>query len=183
MALPVARSEDEAQLYLDLHPCERCQAADTDWQTALSQDDGAPVRRYHGVCRRCQAAREFIFRLPERPTLPGDDDLVFLGGPEPSQLFDAGEWRLISDAGIREGGAPPDTGSVTERRHAFALGVAALAEVLKFIPDDGDEVPDSAFWTPHGRAAYEQKPARFTREYLERWLDDFQDEFEARFRD
>ncbi|WP_326558396.1 hypothetical protein [Micromonospora sp. NBC_01796] len=183
MALPVARSEDEAQLYLDLHPCERCQVADVDWRTAPGQDEGAPSRRYYGVCRRCQASREFAFRLPGRPTPPGPDDLVFFGGPEPSQLFDAGEWRLISDAGIHEGGAPPDTGSYAERKHAFALGVAALAEVLKFIPDGADAVPETAFWTPHGRAAYDQKPDRFTREYLERWLDGFQEELEARFRD
>jgi hypothetical protein len=183
MALPIARSRDEAHLYLDLHPCERCHRSDVDWQDALTHDDGAPARRYFGVCPGCGEQREFTFRLPEKPALPGPDDLVFFGGPEHSQLFDAGEWRMIADAAIQEGSAPSDSHTRDERRRAFALGVAALGEVLKFIPEGVDAVPESAFWTPHGRAAYEENPRRFERGYLTRWLETFQDEMTARFRD
>nr|MDT0659345.1 hypothetical protein [Micromonospora sp. DSM 115978] len=183
MLLPMARSRDEAELYLSLHPCERCQTADVDWQVTTGHDGARRLCRYQGACRRCQAPREFVFPVPERLATPGPDDVVFFGGPEPSTLFDAGEWRLISDTGIHEGGAPPSHGPEAERRHAFTLGVAALAEVLKFIPDGADAVPESAFWTPHGRAAYDQHPDRFTREYVQRWLDRFRDELQARFPD
>ncbi|MDG4831662.1 hypothetical protein O7627_20485 [Solwaraspora sp. WMMD1047] len=184
MVLPIARSRDEVDLYLSLHPCERCQTADADWRMSTARDgDGRRICRYQGACRRCQAAREFTFLVPERPAVPGPDDLIFFGGPEPSRLFDAGEWRLISDAGIHEGGAPPSHGPAAERRRAFTLGVAALAEVLKFIPDGAEAVPESAFWTPHGRAAYDQHPDRFTRDYVQRRLDQFRDELEARFPD
>ncbi|MBX6722255.1 MAG: hypothetical protein IRY92_03305 [Dactylosporangium sp.] len=61
--------------------------------------------------------------------------------------------------------------------------MAVLGEVLKFIPEGVDAVPESAFWTPHGRAAYEENPRRFERGYLTRWLETFQDEMAARFRD
>ncbi|GAB3813888.1 hypothetical protein [Micromonospora zhanjiangensis] len=183
MALPVVRSRDEAHLYMDLHPCDRCGGVDITWDSALTDDEDAPARRYHGVCQSCRAPREFVFRLPERPALPGPDDVFFFGGPEPSQLLDAGEWSLVATMGIRDGSAPP-SGSPereTERKQAFALGVAAFAEMLKFLPEGTDEVPDSAFWTPHGRAERERYPAQFTRERLEARLEGFRMEMKLRY--
>lgn len=183
MALPVARSRDEAHLYMDLHPCERCGSAETDWQAALVSDEGEPARRYYGTCGACQASREFVFRLPERPAIPGPEDLVFFGGPEHSQLFDPGEWQMIADVGVREGsaGRTGDQAADAERKQAFAVAVAAIGEILKFIPYGGDAVPESAFWTPRGRAAYRENPRRFQRERLEQWREAFQDEMEGRF--
>jgi hypothetical protein len=185
MALPVARTRDEAHLYMDLHPCPRCGGVNVTWESALTSDEGRPARRYHGVCEGCQTLREFVFRLPERPALPGPGDLVFFGGPEPSELFDAGEWRLLAEVGIREGSAPRSSDPTVnaERRQSFALAVAAFSEMLKFIPEGADEVPESSFWTPHGRAAYDNNPAHFSRNYLERSYQSFQYEMEDRFRD
>jgi hypothetical protein len=172
MVLPIVRTRDEAHLYLDLHPCERCRSVEVAWQSGLTHDKGVPARRYHGFCTGCRTAREFVFRLPERPVVPAADDLVFFGGPEPSELFDAGEWRLIGEAAIADGSAPP-TGDPTvdaSLRRAFALGVAAYREILKFLPDGADAVPESSFWTPHGRAAFDENPGQFGRDYLElRW--------------
>jgi hypothetical protein len=184
MGLPIARSRDEAHLYMDLHPCERCGGVDVSWQSALTEDAGVPARRYHGVCSGCQTAREFVFRLPEPPALPGPDDLVFFGGPESSQLLDAGEWSLVASLGIHEGSAPlsGDPVADAERRQSFALAVAAFGEMLKFIPDGADAVPESAFWTPRGRAAYDKDPSQFSRNYLKRWHRAFQSEMEDRFR-
>ena len=35
MPFTVARSRDEAHLYLDLHPCDECGSVDTTWDSAL----------------------------------------------------------------------------------------------------------------------------------------------------
>jgi hypothetical protein len=185
MALPVVRTRDEAHLYMDLHPCERCQSVDVVWESGFTEDEGAPARRYYGVCRGCQSPREFVFRLPEQPSIPGPDDVVFFGGPEHSQLFDPGEWRLIADVGIQDGSAPRsgDPAVDANLKHSFALAVAAFGEILKFIPEGGDAVPETSFWTAHGRAAYEQNPALFRRDHLERRRQNFADEMEDRFRD
>ncbi|MFC0531050.1 hypothetical protein [Phytohabitans kaempferiae] len=185
MALPVVRTRDEAHLYMDLHPCERCGSVEVAWESGLTDDGGEPARRYSGVCGGCQAPREFVFRLPERPSIPGPDDAVFFGGPEHSQLLDPGEWRLIADLGIQDGSSPlsGDPAVDAERKRSFVLAVAAFGEVLKFIPEGGDAVPESSFWTPHGRAAYEENPALFRREQLERSRRNFADELEDRFRD
>lgn len=185
MALPVVRSRDEAHLYMDLHPCDQCGSVDTTWDSALTSDEGEPARRYHGVCADCQAPREFVFRLPERPAVPGPDDAIFFGGPEPSQLLDAGEWALVSAMGIHEGSAPL-TGDATEdahRKQSFALGVAALSEMVKFIPDGAEEMPESAFWTPHGQAERDKYPRQFNRSYLEQRIPAFRMEMEQRFWD
>lgn len=185
MALPIVRSRDEAHLYLDLHPCERCAGVDITWQSALTDDGGVPARRYHGVCAGCQQRREFVFRLPGRPALPGPDELVFFGGPEPSELLDAGEWRLVADLGVRDGSAPfrGDPGLRAERRQSFAMAVAAFGEMLKFIPEGADAVPDSSFWTAHGRAVRDRDPEHFSRDHLTRWRQSFADEFTDRFRE
>lgn len=184
MVLRVARSRDEAHLYLDLHPCDWCGSVDTDWDSALTGDGGVPARRYHGTCGGCGQAREFVFRAPERPAAPPPDEIVFFGGSEPSRLFDAGQWRTIADVGVQEGSAPStgDRAGDLERRQAFAVAVAALSEVLKFIPDGADAVPESAFWTEYGRAVREQHPEHFTRADLERTRHSYRSEMAELFR-
>jgi hypothetical protein len=109
--------------------------------------------------------------------------VVFFGGPEQSQLLDAGEWRLIGEVAIKDGSAPPtgDLSEDAERKRSFALGVAAFGEILKFIPNGADAVPESSFWTPHGRAAHDENPGQFGRDYLQRWQRSFQAEMEDRF--
>jgi hypothetical protein len=183
MVLPVVRSRDEAHLYMDLHPCDRCGGVETGWDSALTSDEGEPARRYHGVCAGCQTSREFVFRLPEQPAVSGLDDLVFFGGSEPSQLLDAGEWALVASMGIYDGSAPLTgvAGEDAQRKQSFALGIAAFGEMLKFIPDGMDEVPDSAFWTPRGRAERDRYPVQFKRERLKWRLEGFRLEMEMRF--
>ncbi len=164
--LPVARTRDEAHLYMDLHPCEACGSVDVAWDSALAAEDGAPARRYFGRCGGCGAEREFVFALPERPELPGPRDVVFFGS-ERSQLLDAGEWLLVSDLCAQAGSVP--AGSERERaeaRESMAIAAAAVAEVLKFVPPGGDDVPDGAFWSDRGRTVREQEPGRFRRRRL-----------------
>lgn len=188
MALPVARTRDEAHLYMDLHPCEVCGAVDVDWAAALVDDGGRPARRYSGSCKGCGSARAFVFGLPPRPLLPDADDVVFFGGPEPSRLLDAGEWLAVADLCAKASAPAPDAPigpdgvPVADRagREALAIAAAAMDEVLKFIPSGGTEVPDEAFWSEAGRDVRQADPGRFERgrlgivrdtyrEFLSRW--------------
>jgi hypothetical protein len=160
MAFAVARSRDEAHLYLDLHPCDGCGSLETTWDNAVAVIDGEMADRYTGTCGGCGKKREFWFGLPEREIIP--QEYPTFGGPEPSQLLDAGQWRWVAD--IIAGDLPED--DPHEARRSLAVARAAVDEVVKFIPPGEDAVPDEAFWSEQGREVYEAEPARFTLDRL-----------------
>jgi hypothetical protein len=165
--LPAARTRDEALAYLDLTPCENCGSTAVSWRDAIAGEDGQLVRRYYGTCESCGAARDYRFALPDHPALPGPGDVVYFGGPEPSQLLDAGEWLLIADICGEAGSLPAGTPVERARaRQSLAAAAAAMAEVLKFIPAGAGAVPESGFWSVRGRTVRERAPGRFERERL-----------------
>ena len=92
-------------------------------------------------------------------------------GPEPSTLIDAGEWYLIFARYAEAGRAiedrflpgPPDLESAEQVYEWYSRAWGALGEVLKFVPPDVDEAPESAFWTPQGREIREQHGSQLTR--------------------
>jgi hypothetical protein len=105
-----------------------------------------------------------------------------------SEVIDAGQWRVISGGyarqALREDLRFARDRSDTERHRAVVLGWEsardAAAEVAKFLPDDADEVPETAFWTDMGRSARRDDPEWFTREgiteaisFFQEALDDF----------
>jgi hypothetical protein len=96
-------------------------------------------------------------------------DIDAYGGPEPSEIIDAGQWLIIADLAARS--VPATRSPVLEeragQREDMRMAVDAIAEILKFIPDREPVVPDSAFWTPEGRAKRGQEPGRFHRHQLE----------------
>jgi hypothetical protein len=159
MTLPVARTRDEARLYLDLTPCE-CGAVDADWQHATGVQDGDLVSVYDATCEQCGVDREYAFGLPAKETA---GEFPNFGADEPSQLIDAGRWIALADQ--LAGALPPDDPQTTV--HAMRIAVAAVDEVIKFVPPHQDAVPPSAFWTPEGRAVYDANPGRFHRRRLE----------------
>jgi DNA-binding beta-propeller fold protein YncE len=158
MMLPVARTRDEARLYLDLTPCA-CGEVDADWQHATGLLDGELVSVYDATCPNCDAEREYTFGLPEHETAA---EVPNFGGPEPSQLIDPGHWMALADQ--LAGNLPADDPETVTQALQFAA--AAVAEVIKFIPPGETAVPADAFWTPEGRAAYEADPGRFHRTRL-----------------
>jgi hypothetical protein len=170
-AASLARTRDEAMLYLELHPCPRCGETEAHWDNTLANDDGWPARRYHAACPSCGTQREYLFRLPDRPLVPSPDTHVLFGGPEPSELLDAGEWLHVADVcaraavpvGVDEYGRSRYD---TEARESLEVAVAAMDEVLKFIPEDADEAPLSAFWTEAGQQVRAREPGRFERDRL-----------------
>jgi len=162
MAPPFARTRDEAQLYLDLHPCERCGSIDVAWESALVSAEGALARSYFGRCPGCGVEREVVFRLPDVRTQKNAADLVHFGGPEPSELLDPGEWLWVAD--LSAANVPVDGGLAARR--ALAIAAAAMDEILKFVPPGADRVPAAAFWSERGLRLRDQEPGRFRRERL-----------------
>ncbi|MFF4772111.1 hypothetical protein [Microtetraspora fusca] len=101
------------------------------------------------------------------------EDLTFGSGV--SELIDPGQWVQIGTTYARRAleaslffAADPSSDErymdiVTDWRFA----ADAVAEALKFVPDDADALPEASFWTEPGREAYEREPARFTRARME----------------
>ena len=159
MTLPIARTRDEARVFLDLTPCV-CGALDADWRHGTGMVDGELASAYDAICPACGAEREYVFGLPatERGgTFPN------FGGSEPSQLLDPGRWLDLADH-LADAVPPDDPRTSAE---ALTLAAAAVAEVLKFIPPDEDAVPEHAFWSAAGRRIRAAEPGRFTRARLE----------------
>ncbi|MCF6470287.1 hypothetical protein FAF44_18050 [Nonomuraea sp. MG754425] len=154
MTFAVARTRDEAHLYLDLHPCG-CGSPETTWDNGLANIGGEPVNRYAGDCESCGAPREYLFGLPERPVMPAG--YPTFGGAEPSELLDAGEWLWVSD--LTAGNVPVGDGA--EARRTLSVAVAAVEEVVKFIPPGADAVPDDGFWSQRGQEVRAAEPGRF----------------------
>jgi len=167
MSFPLARTSAEAHLYMDLHPCP-CGEADFPRQHAVVAAGDDLASRYTGACPRCGAAREFLFRLPEQVLVPRAGEVVY-GGPEPSELFDPGEWLRIADAYATRvpaslAGLP--AGRADRARRDLACAAAAVDEAMKFIPEGADAVPSSAFASERGSAVYATEPGRFRRSRL-----------------
>jgi hypothetical protein len=175
MAPITARSTAEAHLYMSLRPCPKCGDAKFARTMAVSLEDGVLVNRYVGPCRRCGTMREFRFiiddGLPPDAAPPDDGDQVFDQTGRPSRIIDPGEWLRSVD---RVGHATPTTilGISPEerrsRRFMLRSGAAMVNEVVKFIPEGDDEVPEPAFWTEDGKAMRASSPERFTRAELEK---------------
>jgi hypothetical protein len=170
MVLPLARTNAEAHLYMDLHPCACGEIRFPRVSSVITTPEGDLASRYSGVCPQDGAEREFTFRLPERIMPPPPDGMVTYGGPEPSELIDPGEWLSVADAYARS--VPADTASLAAdglatARSMLVHAAAAVDEVLKFIPADTDRVPEEAFVTDRGRAAFAKEPGRFRRPRLE----------------
>lgn len=154
MTFAVARTRDEAHLYLELHPCPDCGAAEAPWQQSLVEIDGVLTTSYATTCPGCGAEREYLFGLPPRETPPVS--WPTFGGVEPSELLDAGQWLAVSDEAA--GNVPTDR---LEAGRALAIARAAVEEVIKFVPPGQDAVPEDEFWTPEGREVRDADPDRF----------------------
>jgi hypothetical protein len=123
------------------------------------------VSVYWGTCPRCDEPRRFEFQVSGKVVAP-----PAFGGAEPSTIIDPGEFltlsrRAAAAAPADPGGLPVD--EVDGAYEAIALAVAALEEVLKFIPVAENGVPSHAFLSPAGRAMFQRKPHHFDREALE----------------
>ncbi|MGO4462736.1 hypothetical protein AB4039_36445 [Streptomyces sp. M-16] len=157
----IARSAQEAHLYMDLHVCV-CGATQFDRQHRLEDREGLLVSVYEGTCPQCGRTRSYEFTMPDGwpPAPPA------FGGPEPSQIIDPGEFMWVSDrlsteSGLRLLNTP--RAEHREIRPTAAYGTAALEEVAKFLPEGADRIPEERFTSERGREIYAKDPTRFTR--------------------
>ncbi|QOC89825.1 hypothetical protein [Micromonospora craniellae] len=165
MTPPLSRTNAEAHLYMDLHPCSCGDARFPRQSAVVATADGELASRYTGACAGCGQERKFVFRLPPELGTPGAG--FRYGGDEPSELLDPGEWLLVADAYAGQVPATPADGDAGQRaRAALTRAVAALDEVGKFIPADGDAVPQAAIDSDRGLQLHQREPGRFRRDRL-----------------
>lgn len=160
----VARSSLECHLFIELHPCE-CGEARLETTHRLESWDVGLVAIYEGTCPRCRRARQFEFEL--------DPELVpanKFGGSAPSMIVDAGQYLAVADDAARR--VPAELASLDDDTRAQARwwigrAVSALEEVLKFVPEGGDAVPEETLFTYQGREVYAAEPGRFRKARLD----------------
>lgn len=162
--MEIARSSAECHLYIELHPCACGDTRGPTEHRLESRDDGL-VAVYAGPCPRCGTARRFELSLdPE--IVPGGT----FGGARPSQIIDAGQYLAVADAAARA--VPSSTSGLDDRarqqaRAQMRRAVAALEEVLKFVPPGADHVASEALFSTSGKALYRAEPGRFRKSRLE----------------
>jgi hypothetical protein len=170
MMLRLARTNAEAHIYMELHPCDNCGEGAFSPNSVLVDVDGDLASRYAGPCPRCGSQREFMFRIPQDVVLPDPEHPTF-GEDHPSQLVDAGQWLWFADLMARGTPAEPSDRMTPQQRrqarHDLLLAAAAIDQVLLFLPEGGDTVPESAVWTQSGHRVYTAEPGRFHRRRLE----------------
>jgi hypothetical protein len=163
------RTSDEAELYMQLHPCE-CGDPDFRADLELLQVDGTRVIRYEGECVTCGLHREFCFRHPDSGL---SEEWGSRYGPPgwPSRLLDAGEWLLVADlladaAHTLLAADDPSNNEVRTGCDMLAAAVEATVECLKFVAPDVDAVPESSVWSEPGQLLRSSDPDRFARTRL-----------------
>lgn len=159
----VARSSLECHLYIQFQGCT-CGAPASGLAHRLVQREGRLCAAYAGTCGRCARPLEFVFVLADEIVSASQ-----FGGAEPSQIIDAGQYLETSI--LAATAVPADFRGLTALQRDQGLqslrrAIAALEEVLKFIPPGADAVPESAFFTPAGRAVRAREPGRFGCERL-----------------
>lgn len=168
----IARSPDECHLYMELHPCP-CGEDVFEWtRHAREQRGDVLVSVYEGRCGGCGTLRRFEFAVPEQyppPPAYGED--------EPSRIIDPSEFLMVGRRLAAAVPADPSEVDPAEREDAYEameMAVAALAEVLKFIPPGSGAVPPDAFISDLGREAYRREPEQFSRDRLAEELATYQ---------
>jgi hypothetical protein len=165
----------EAFLYLDLtaHDSDLAQSPDF---TTLDHDP-ASVSRQAVLTEEEDAWRvrlgdaEVLVRYTSESEARSED-LTFGSGL--SEVIDPGQWALIAvtygnralEASFFFAADSSDDAQYESITADWRFAADAVAEALKFLPDDADEVPAEEFWTAMGQAAREEEPQRFTRPAL-----------------
>ncbi|WP_238005624.1 hypothetical protein KZZ52_42810 [Dactylosporangium sp. AC04546] len=168
MRMLQARSPEECQLYMALHPCA-CGESTFAWSRHYTvPEPGRPDERgasvYEGDCPGCRRSRRFRFLIPLAPA-----PSPAFGGAEPSRIIDPAQFLDHYRATVAT--VVPDPARVPAhllpRQYALLrTGLAALEEVLKFVPPGATVVPAGSFTSAAGAASYARDPGQFRRERL-----------------
>jgi len=123
------------------------------------------VAVYEDRCDRCARSWAFEFALDPEAAPIGK-----FGGDRPSQIVDAGQFLAVADAAARAVSGDVSALDDLSRQRARALmlrAVAAVEEVLKFIPPGGDRVAADSLFSAMGKQMYLAEPGRFRKSRLE----------------
>ena len=159
----VARSLEEARLYLDLRPHGCGYAGRFEPELTLSRRDGQRVAVYQGTCAGCSESRRVEFAVPEIA-------VAGYGADEPSRILDAGEFLWASDRAAERAAALAGSADQADRasaRAALDVAIDALHEVRKF----GPVTAAGQLGSELGRQSYAANPDRFTADRLRQRLE------------
>lgn len=167
---PLARTFTEAGLYLTYQPCRVCGLASLDvGGFTFETVGGYELDVIDTTCVNCGDQDEHQVRLPLHQVESTGGHLRF-GGPEPSELFDPGDWLLLSGAVLAE---VPEDGldrlSADQRSHyrkQVDAAISAVEEALKFLEDGEAAIPSDSFWSDAGYELYLKQPELFRRDRL-----------------
>jgi hypothetical protein len=176
-----ARSINEASLFTELHRCG-CGQIDFDrkahWVPAPPDETRATLT-YSGDCARCGSARYFSFSVPADADSSRAPDPLGAGysypGDGPSEVLDPAQFWLYANhcAGAADqllaeapAGLWSDDDNWDGITELLAVSVAAMREVLAFIPPGADRVPAAAFSSATGRVLHRTNPEIFLRDRL-----------------
>lgn len=170
MLPPLARTSIEAQLYMELRPCD-CGETEFPWASSavVELDADELGSRYEGTCPSCGTPREFTFRLPAEIVLAAAGEVRY-GDGGPSELLDPGEWLWVADryaSSVPAAATGLDPQARRQVRLRVSAAAAAMDEILAFLPAGADSVPAEAVRSEMGRAVYADEPGRFDRYRLE----------------
>jgi hypothetical protein len=144
-------------------------------RTRLVEDEDAWTLRFEGVADGTGPRIDVVVPR-ESETAARRDGLTFGAGT--SQLIDAGQWVQIAAVyarramreSLRFARDRTDVDLFRDVVRGWEIAHDALAEAAKFLPDEADEIPATACWTPLGTTTREEAPERFTRVGLDRDL-------------
>jgi len=162
----VARTNAEAHLYMELHPCA-CGMAAFDRKNKLVLRKGRLLSVYDGACSDCGQGRNFEFALADELILTRGG--VVYGGADPSTIIGPGEFLSIADSRARRiPGSPVGLDSAQREacRYLLEEAAAAIDEVLKFVPAGADAAPLERLISTVCKNLYAEEPGRFRRARL-----------------
>jgi hypothetical protein len=149
---------------MELHPCS-CGEEVFEWSRhRLEQRENRLVSVYEGTCGRCGTSRRFEFEVTDEVSPP-----PAYGGATPSKIIDPGEFLTVSQRAAADVPADPrtvDSDDLDDAYDGIEIAVAALDEVLKFVPPGAAAVPAEAFTSDLGRKMYASDPGQFDRDRL-----------------
>ncbi len=166
-----ARSSLEVRFYLALHRCPKCGSDDigdpsTNWGL-IATPTGAEFGGYfHVTCPQCgeQRSIEFFETADFRRRHPYDE----VGHETPSTIISAREFSVELErclANLWEDFVDATRAELDVQGGFHTNALICVNELLKFMPAELDEIPDSAF--PGDDLAYKHaNPQRLTRAHL-----------------
>lgn len=164
----IARSAEEARVYMELHACPRCRTETPFLPGHLVDRDGVLVSRYEGPCSGCARVRRFELELADPLPPPETPDAIRFGDGR-SSLLDPGQWLVVAERYAKRVPASADGLAPAARARAawtLKLAIGALDEALAFLAPGEVAITEATITSRAGWIAYDLDPGRFRRDRI-----------------